>query len=141
MNLTNHITPKREEFFTFMHDYPADIPVAMVNILKFKAKSGKGDETGQEAYLRYSKNMEPLLKKAQAKVLWAGKVNQTLIGDTHGQPDMIFIVEYPNKKAFTDMSTSTEYKVIGQDREIALEYGGLLASSTINIYNTSKLAL
>ncbi|MFK7803327.1 MAG: DUF1330 domain-containing protein [Anaerolineae bacterium] len=133
MILIDQVTPKREDFFAFMNDYPADTPVAMVNILKFKAKSGKGDETGQEAYLRYSKNMEPLLKKAQAKVIWAGNVNQTVVGDTEDQPHMVFIVEYPSKKAFTDMSTSAEYKVIGQDREIALEFGGLWASSTVNM--------
>ena len=133
MNLTNQVTPKREELFAFMNDYPADTPVAMINILKFKEKSGNGDETGQQAYLRYSQNMTPLLEKAQAKVLWAGKVNQTVIGAGNDQPHMVFIVEYPSKQAFIDMSTSEEYKVIGQDREIALEYGGLLASSTINM--------
>ncbi|MEM8863016.1 MAG: DUF1330 domain-containing protein [Chloroflexota bacterium] len=132
MNLNDQVTPQREDFFAFMNDYPADTPVAMINILKFKEKSGKGDESGQAAYLRYSKNMEPLLAKAGAKILWGGKVNQTVIGDTSDQPHMVFIVEYPSKQAFIDMSTSEEYKVIGQDREIALEYGGLLASSTIN---------
>ena len=108
MNLTDQITPNREDFFVFMNDYPADTPVAMINILKFKDKSGNGDESGQEAYLRYSQNMTPLLEKAQAKVLWAGKVNQTVIGDTDDQPDMVFIVEYPSKQHFIDMSTSDE---------------------------------
>lgn len=133
MNLNNQITPKREDFFKFMNDYPADTPVAMVNILKFKEKLGNGDETGQQAYLRYSQNMQPLLAKAQAKIVWMGNVNQTLVGDTDDQPSMVLIVEYPSKQHFIDMSTSDEYKVIGQDREIALEYGGLLASSTIKI--------
>ena len=133
MNLTDQITPQREDFFAFMNDYPADTPVAMINILKFRDKSGKGDETGQEAYLSYSQNMQPLLEKAGAKMLWAGKVNQTVIGDTANQPHMVLIVEYPSKQHFIAMSTSEAYKVIGQDREIALEYGGLLASSTINM--------
>ena len=132
MNLTDQVVPQREDFFAFMNDYPADTPVAMINILKFKDKSGNGDETGQQAYLRYSKNMEPLLAKAQGKIIWMGNVNQTVIGDTSDQPHMVLIVEYPSKQHFIDMSTSAEYKVIGQDREIALEYGGLLASSTIN---------
>lgn len=133
MKLSNQVTPKREDFFALMNDYPADMPVAMINILKFKERSGNGDETGQQAYLRYSQNMAPLLEKAQAKVIWAGKVNQTVIGDGSDQPHMVLIVEYPSKQHFIDMSTSDEYKVIGQDREIALEYGGLLASSTINM--------
>ena len=132
MVLKDQVLPQREDFFAFMNDYPADEPVVMINILKFKDKSGKGEESGREAYARYSQNVTPLLAKVGGKVLWVGDVNQTVIGDTADQPDMVLIVQYPSKQAFIDMSTSAEYRVVGQDREIALEYGGLLASSTTN---------
>ncbi len=132
MHLKDQVTPQREDFFAFANDYPADTPVVMINILKFKDKSGKGEESGREAYGRYSKNVAPLLAKVGGKVLWAGNVNQTVIGDTADQPDTVLIVQYPSKQAFISMSTSNEYRAISEDREIALEYGGLLASSTIN---------
>ena len=49
MNLKDRVTYQREDFFAFIDDYPPDAPVAMINILKFKAKSGNWDEAGQQA--------------------------------------------------------------------------------------------
>ena len=132
MNLTNQVTPSKEEFVDFIKNYPSGKEVVMINILKFKEKSGNGDETGQEAYRRYSANMTGLMVKAGAKILWGGKVDRTIIGDYSNQPDMIIIVSYPNKESFITMSTTPEYEEISKDRKIALEYGGLMASSTIN---------
>ena len=44
MHLTNQVTPTQEQFIQFMKTYPADEPVVMINLLKFKAKSGTGDD-------------------------------------------------------------------------------------------------
>ena len=131
MNLTNQIVPQKEKFLDFIKNYPSGVPVTMVNILKFNDRSGIDDESGREAYMRYSKNMTPLLQKAQGKVIWMGNVTQTLIGDYEQAPDMVLIVRYPSKEAFIEMSTTPEYEAISKDRKIALEYGGLLASSDI----------
>ena len=131
MNLTNQITPSKEEIIRFLQSYPPDKPVTMVNILKFKDRSGNGEESGKEAYLRYSQNVLPLLEKAGGRLIWSGKVQHTLIGDYTSQPDMVLIVSYPSVQAFIDMSSSEEYDVISNDRKIALEYGGLLASTTV----------
>jgi len=96
MNLTNQITPSKEEFVKFIENYPSNTPITMVNILKFKDKSGRGEETGKQAYLKYSKNMQPLLEAAEGKVVWMGNMNQTIIGDYESQPDMIssFIISH-----------------------------------------------
>lgn len=132
MNLTNQVTPSKEEFVDFIKSYPADKEIVMINILKFREKSGIGEETGKEAYMRYSKNMTSLIANAGGKVVWGGRVNKTIIGDYSNQPDMVFIVSYPNKTSFIEMSTTPEYEEISKDRKIALEYGALLASQTIN---------
>ncbi|MFT6810917.1 MAG: hypothetical protein ACJA01_004163 [Saprospiraceae bacterium] len=131
MNLTNQITPKKEEFIDFIKNYPSGTSITMVNILKFKEKSGNGDETGKEAYLRYSKNMVPFIEKAEGKVIWMGNIERTIIGDYDAQPDMVLIVSYPSKEAFIDMSTSPAYVEVSKDRKIALEYGALLSSTTV----------
>ena len=131
MKLTNQVTPSKEEFLKFIKEYPDNAPITMINILKFKEKSGKGEETGKDAYLRYSKNMVALMEKANAKVVWMGYVHQTLIGDYESQPDMLIIVNYPNKKSFIEMSTTPAYEEISKDRKIALEYGGLMVSTTV----------
>lgn len=131
MNLTNQITAEAEHFKKLMTDYPKDKPLTMINILKFKDKTGRGEESGAEAYKKYSINVLPLVQKAGAELVWAGKVNQTIIGDYTDQPHRFLIVRYPNIQAFIAMATSSEYQKIKEDREIALEYGGLIASSDL----------
>ncbi len=131
MHLTNQILATKEGFMDFMKNYPSNTPVVMVNLLKFKAKTGNGEQTGIEAYKEYSKHVAPLLAKVGGKVLWGGDVNQTIIGDYSTQPDQVLVVQYPSKEAFISMATSAEYKAISHHREMALEYGGLLATSTL----------
>ena len=130
MNLINQIEATRDQFVDFIKNYPKDTPVAMMNILKFKEKSGNGDETGRQAYKRYSKNMTGLLAKYGGKVLWSGNVQKTIIGDGATQPDMFLVVEYPTAQHFADMATCAEYQVLKKDRLIALEYGGLIANTS-----------
>lgn len=129
MQLTQ-VKPSQEQM-THLLSYPKDTPVVMVNILKFKAKTDKGNETGQEAYTRYYKNTLALIGKAEAKLIWKGAVATTIIGDSIDQPDMIFLVEYPSVNHFLEIITSPEYQKIANDRTIALEYGGLIACQTI----------
>jgi len=132
MNLTNQVAPIKEEFVDFIKNYPSNTPLVMVNILKFKEKSGNGEETGRAAYERYSKNMESLVANAGGKVIWAGDIKRTIIGDYDSHPDMIAIVSYPSKENFIAMSTTSTYEEISKDRKIALEYGALLSSETIS---------
>ncbi|MDW3652194.1 MAG: DUF1330 domain-containing protein [Bacteroidia bacterium] len=131
MLLKDQIVASKEAFMKAMKDYPQDEPVTMINILKFKAKTGRGEETGQEAYKVYSKNVASLVKKAGAEVVWAGEVKGTIIGDYTDQPHMLLLVKYPNMKAFMDMAISEAYQKVKHDREIALEYGGLLPAMQI----------
>ena len=131
MVLTNQVTPSKEEFVKFIKEYPANTPITMINILKFKEKSGNGEETGKEAYLRYSKNMVALMEKANGKVVWMGNVHQTIIGDYESHPDMLLLVAYPNKESFITMCTTPEYEEISKDRKLALEYGGLMVSTPV----------
>ena len=131
MNLTNQVTPSKEAFVDFIKNYPSNTPLVMVNILKFKEKSGNGDETGKAAYARYSKNMVSFVEKAGGKLIWGGNVTKTLIGDYDTQPDMFLIVSYPSKEAFITMSTTPAYEEVSKDRKIALEYGSLLVTTPI----------
>ena len=128
MHLTQ-VSPTKEQLAQLM-SYPQDMPVVMTNIIKFKSKTNNGNETGQEAYMRYFKNVYPLVAKAEAKVIWKGTVATTVIGDTQNEPDMIFLVEYPTVQHFLNMISNPEYQKISIDRTIALEYGGLIACKT-----------
>ncbi len=113
-------------------EYPKNTPIVMTNIIKFKTITDNGNETGQEAYMRYFKNVQPFIERAEAKLIWKGSVASTVIGDSQDQPDMILIVEYPSVNHFLQMATNPEYQKVAIDRSIALEYGGLIACKTID---------
>lgn len=129
MQLTQ-VKPSEEQIAQLMA-YPKDTPVVMVNILKFKTKTENSNETGQEAYARYFKNVQPLVAQSGAKLIWKGTVATTVIGDSDDQPNMILLVEYPSVTHFLEMASNPEYQKIANDRTIALEYGGLIACQTI----------
>jgi uncharacterized protein (DUF1330 family) len=128
MQLTQ-VSPSQEQIAQLMA-YPKNMPIVMTNIIKFKDKTEKGNETGQEAYARYFKNVQLFIAKAEAKLVWKGNVVSTVIGDSEDQPDMIFMVEYPSVTHFLGMVTNSDYLKVANDRTIALEYGGLIACQT-----------
>ena len=75
--------------------------------------------------------VQSLLEKVGGKIIWAGNVKQTVIGDYTDQPDRILVVYYPSKEAFIEMSSSKEYEAIGHQRHESLVYGGLIATETM----------
>ena len=124
MNLHQiHPTPEQ---IAALQKYPPNQAIVMVNILKYKASTPEG-LSGQEVYQRYVNNALPLIQKAGGKLVWQGQVQQTVIGEVEGQPDTIFLVEYPSVQNFLQMAISEDYQKIANDRTIALEYGGLAA--------------
>lgn len=121
------IDPTRDSIKALATEYPKDTPVTMLNILKFKSKVDGGEESGLKAYKRYGAKAAKFLEEASGKVLFAGEVKNTVIGDMEDQPHQILLVEYPSVKHFLNMVMSPEYQAITKDRTIALEYGGLIA--------------
>ena len=136
MQLTNQLHPTPEQFKALVANYPKDQPVVMINILRYKAKTGNGEETGEMAYARYGQNVLPFMKKVGARLLWRGDVNATVIGEETQQPQVVLLVEYPSIQNFIDMTTDPAYLEAAKDRTLGLEYGGLMASTTV--YNGLK---
>ncbi|OBB17845.1 DUF1330 domain-containing protein [Mycobacteriaceae bacterium 1482268.1] len=104
---------------------PADAPVVMVNLLKFRADGGR------ESYLRYGQEVVPHLQRAGATVRYAGGAPTQVIGDGE-KPwwDAIVVVEYPSPAAFIDMVTDEDYLKIHEYRADGLDRGDLIATST-----------
>ncbi len=125
--MTNQINPTKESIKALAASYPKDTPVTMLNILRFKEQVDDGSESGLSAYRRYGAQAQTHVKKVGAKVIWAGEVMHTVIGDAAHQPHQILLVEYPSVDHFLKMVLSEEYQAITHDRTMALEYGGLLA--------------
>lgn len=130
MHLTQ-VSPTNEQISQLMA-YPKDTPIVMTNIIKFKAMTENGNETGEAAYMRYLKNVQPFVAKAEATLIWKGTVAATVIGDPQNAPDMIFLVEYPTVQHFLNMILDPEYQKITIDRTSALAYGGLIGCKTVN---------
>jgi uncharacterized protein (DUF1330 family) len=107
---------------------PADEPVLMVNLLKFKASCGL------ESYLRYAQGVTPHLQRVGATVRYAGTAPDVVIGDGE-QPwwDAILVVEYPTPQAFLDMVTTPEYTEVHEHRAAGLERGDLVATSAWSV--------
>ncbi|OSC26375.1 DUF1330 domain-containing protein [Mycobacterium vulneris] len=103
---------------------PADAPVVMVNLLKFKP------EGGVESYLQYGREVAPHLQRVGATLRYAGTAPAFVIGDSE-KPwwDAILIVEYPTPQAFIDMVTTADYAKVHQHRAAGLERGDLIATS------------
>jgi uncharacterized protein (DUF1330 family) len=111
---------------------PADRPVVMLNLLRFKERATAPDEglTGEEAYERYADEMTRLVESRGGRVLWSGRVDGQVIGDGAGGFHMAALVEYPSRKAFVEIATSPEVAKIGAHRSAGLEGQWLLATST-----------
>ncbi len=103
---------------------PADAPVVMINLLKFKTPGGL------ESYLQYGREVAPHLQRVGASVRYAGTAPAFVIGDGE-RPwwDAILVVEYPNPQAFIDMVTTPEYAQVHEHRAAGLERGDLVATS------------
>jgi uncharacterized protein (DUF1330 family) len=103
---------------------PADAPVVMINLLKFK-KSG-----GSERYLQYVQEAASHLERVGGTVRYGGTAPAVVIGDGE-QPwwDAILIIEYPTPAAFFEMVTTEEYAKVHEHRAAALDRGDLIATS------------
>jgi uncharacterized protein (DUF1330 family) len=123
----NSLAPTPEQFAA-LAARPADAPVVMVNLLKFKTP------VGLERYLQYGREVTPHLERVGAAVLYAGGAPAVVIGDGQ-QPwwDAILIVRYPTPQAFIDMVTTQEYAKIHEHRAAGLERGDLIATSTWSV--------
>ena len=116
------------EQFAALTARPADAPVVMVNLLKFKTRGGV------ESYQRYGQEVAPHLERVGATVRYAGSAPAVVIGDGE-RPwwDAILIVEYPTPQAFIDMVTTQEYAKVHEHRAAGLERGDLIATSTWSV--------
>jgi len=105
-----------------------DVPVSMVNLLKFKDKAtyeadrpeANENLSGQEAYARYGAEVSKILANIGAKTLFAGPAHGMMIGA--GDWDMVAIVEYPSRAVMVGMGTRKEYQAIHYHRDAGLAH-------------------
>ena len=113
--------PTREQIQALLSD-PAETPVVMLNLLRFKPG-------GEAAYRRYAAAMRKLVESRGGRFLWSGRVTAQVIGGGGEGFQVIGLVEYPSRKTFVEIATSKEVAEIGVHRSEGLEGQWLLAST------------
>ena len=135
------ITPTREQFTEFAQGRQEG-EVVMINLLHFdRSGTSEGSDsggststsTGQDAYRDYSAQVIKMVEARGGKLLWTGRPEQVLIGDSDADAwDMVALVSYPSRAAFIDMVTSPSYGDAHADRERGLDRTVLLACEPIS---------
>ena len=130
------ITPTREQFSEFAHG-TREGEVVMLNLLHFarpdEAAGVRHDEdmsrsSGAGAYREYSDQVIKMVESRGGKVIWTGRPEHVLIGDSDGDGwDMVALVSYPSRTAFMEMVTSPKYEQAHEHRARGLDRTVLLA--------------
>ena len=100
-------------------------PVVMLNLLKFKEGGGALE------YATYGAVARKLIEEVGGRVLYSGRVDQLLVGETEDW-DAIALAEYPNRKAFLEMVSRSDYVQAAEHREAGLEQTVLMATTPAN---------
>ncbi len=117
--------PTQEQIQALLAD-PAQGPVVMVNLLRFKPG-------GEAAYRRYADAMRKLVEGRGGRFLWSGRVTAQVVGSGGEGFEIVGLVEYPSRKVFVEIATSKEVAAIGVHRSLGLEGQWLLASTAESI--------
>lgn len=121
--------------------FPADTPVYMVNLLRYKEHAdydnaaGEAPCSGKEVYFqRYAGWFRKMAADKGVKVLFLGNVSAGIAVPEGEQWDDIVIVEYPSFETFRRIVESEEYLAdAAPHRKAALEDWRLIATSRIEL--------
>jgi uncharacterized protein (DUF1330 family) len=135
------ITPTREQFTEFAHG-TREGEVVMINLLHFARPDADTDadagadttkeSSGSGAYREYSDQVVKMVESRGGKVIWTGRPENVLIGDSEADDwDLVALVSYPSRAAFIDMVTSPKYEEAHSHRERGLDRTVLLACEPV----------
>ena len=104
MNTEIALYPTTEQIQTLL-SAPADGPVVMVNLLRFKPAADAPGETlsGEESYRRYAEKMVAFVESKGCRVIWSGRIDSQVIGDGGEFFHTVGLVEYPSRKVFVEI--------------------------------------
>ena len=113
----------KDQFKAFMA-LPIDVPLQMLNLLKFKEKVENTDISGSDRYKEYMKATVPFFEASNAKINFYGDAKFSLIGPSELEWDKVLIVEYATKNDFIKMITTEGYP--SEMRKSAIEDSRLI---------------
>ncbi len=118
---------------------PADTPVVMLNLLRFKDKADAPDEglSGAEAYQRYGTQMVEWITSQGARVIWSGRIDSMVIGDTEEHFDTVALVEYPSRAEFLRIAGDPRVAEFSVHRTAGLDMQWLIATTALADFGES----
>ena len=118
LKTTSHNKINQEQLKAFSQ-LPADKPVVMINLLKFKDTVAETGLSGAESYKGYMKAAMPYFQKANAEILYLGKPQRTLIGpEDEALWDKILLVKYNSTADFLGMIKAEGYPTHLRDQAL-----------------------
>lgn len=125
------IAPEPEQIQELLEG-PAEGPVVMVNLLRFKKEADAPDEglTGEEAYGRYGAQMVQWVTSQGARLIWSGRVDSLVIGDTDEYFHTVALMEYPSRTEFLRIVGDPRVAEFSVHRTAGLDMQWLIATTT-----------
>jgi uncharacterized protein (DUF1330 family) len=125
--MTGCIDPTREAMAAFQA-LPADQPIAMINLLRFRETAAypadhpdhAAGRTGAEAYAAYGRAAAAPFARSGGSQIWLGRPEVTLIGPADEAWDLAFIVRYESAESFIIMVRDPEYQLAVVHRQAAV---------------------
>ena len=126
--------PSPEQIQTLLTG-PADEPVVMLNLLRFKPTGDAPDDdvSGEEAYRRYARPMIEFVTSKGARVVFSGRVASQVIGTGGEGFHMVALVEYPSRAAFLQIANDPHVREIGAHRAAGLDGQWLIAATAEDV--------
>ncbi|MBB3047584.1 uncharacterized protein (DUF1330 family) [Litorivivens lipolytica] len=129
------LNPTRAQFEAMLA-MPADQPVYMLNLLRFREQADYGERTdqnacsGRAAYARYGAGIAEILKGVGGRPVWQGDGQLTFIAPEGESWDECLLVRYPDMAAFQAMLTNPDYQAQTFHRDAALLDARLVITHT-----------
>ena len=120
------VDPTPEQFKAARKNIPADTPILMLNMLRFRETASYIETTdqsactGREAYKRYSELSFPKIQTAGGKIDLKANALASMIAPADEHWDEVFVVNWPSFQAFLDVILSPEYQAGTFHRTAAL---------------------
>jgi len=120
------IDPRGADLKRLLQEDPGG-PVVMLNLLRFRAD-------GRESYARYADALgNRFLARYGAEVLYAGEGSTVLAAEPGQEWDMVLLVRYPSREAFSRMVADPEYQEVTHLRSEALVEAVLQATVPVPV--------
>jgi len=135
--MTRTVDPTGADLKRLVQTVPADTPVTMLNLLKFReqaaypAGSPHAPCTGREAYdQRYAPVALKHLQQMGAQPLFMARALASVIAPPEEAWDEVLLVRYPTLQSFLNMVAQPDYQAAAAHRTAALADARLVCTRT-----------